>query len=166
MSVSCLRAPQPGAVLRTQLPFYLSNILCAPRLRKLGGNIWGGEADSKKLRGNPMGGLLERGLGGMVFTCVPLPCAYPTSWHNSHTPSNTSWCRFLQEAFPDLQSGFQGLPPPCGVLGPALALLPVRCLYLHFSWGLGSFRVEAMRSASPRPHPMPGPQYMPHTLVM
>ena len=31
---------------------------------------------------------------------------------------------------------------------------------------LGSFRVDAMKSASPRPHTMPGSQYMPHTLVM
>lgn len=111
--------------------------------------------------GIPWEACWRRSLGGMVLTCVPLPCAYPTSWHNSHTPSNTSWCHFLQEAFPDLSLDSRA-SSLCGVLCSALALLPVRCLYLHFSWGLGSFRVEA----SPDLTQCQAHQYMPHTLVM
>lgn len=83
-----------------------------------------------------------------MFTCVPLTCAYPPPG-TTPTHPQIQVCHFLQEAFPDLQCGSQGPPPPvvsCCQLWLCFQCPASTCLLVGV---LGSFRVEAMRSAPP-----------------
>ena len=103
---------------------------------------------TKKLRGNPVGGLLEWGLSGTVFTCVPPPCAYPPPG-TTPTQPQIQVCHFLQEAFPDLHIWIPRAASPvvsCCQLWLCFQCPASTCILVGV-WG--SFRVEAMRSAPP-----------------
>lgn len=105
----------------------------------------------------PAGPRAQPGEGPSVGFCSPV-CLFPVLRllppHNSHTSLNVGQCH-LQEASPEPQSGFQGLPLPQAM---SCALLASAFQYVY--WAL-SEQGEGS-AASPRTCAMPGSQCMLH----